>query len=233
MQQTVNTPTEPARKSRAVGVGKRTRSAKLWCDAVRDHKDIVLPAPKARHMIEPWSCHFLGRDTRLIGNTRSTRCFSFLTIAVASYVHETLYIYITAPSRFVTHPFPHECTDLRVAVAAGASYIFLHVYFKCRRPSRPLTHVCPSSYVMKGGVCVFFMASALWVCSGPVISPLLGVLLGKSSGFAVGGSGTGSAHVMAFCGVILGIYVLTMVSKHFPDSRTVSGTCVCVLRGSK
>lgn len=68
---------------------------------------------------------------------------------------------------------------------------------------------------------MFFMASALWVCSGPVISPLLGGLLGGDGTPSNYGYGS-PVHALAFCVVFLALYVLAVVSRHFPDSRTVS-----------
>lgn len=74
---------------------------------------------------------------------------------------------------------------------------------------------------------MFFMASALWVCSRPVVAPLLGELLGgtRRRGGRSGGGGGGDSPVyaLAFCGVLLALYALAVVSRHFPDSRAVSG----------
>lgn len=69
------------------------------------------------------------------------------------------------------------------------------------------------------------MANALWVCSRPVIRPLLMVLLGGGGGVGQRRNGSAvetSGHVLAFCGVILALYSLAMVSRHFPESQTVS-----------
>lgn len=75
---------------------------------------------------------------------------------------------------------------------------------------------------------MFFMASALYVCSRPVISPLLRELL--SGGGHVASTSASSvdspAHSLAFCGVILALYALAVVSRHFPDSRAVSLVCL-------
>lgn len=74
---------------------------------------------------------------------------------------------------------------------------------------------------------MFFMANALWVCSRPVITPFLRAVLGAGArgGMEWGGQQStrvSTVHVAAFCGVILALYVVVMVSRHFPDSRTVS-----------
>lgn len=76
-----------------------------------------------------------------------------------------------------------------------------------------------SNDVRQGGLCVFFMASALWVCSRPIIYPLLETLLGGGRNAPKYGS---PIHAVAFCGLGLAVYVLAMVSTHFPESRTVS-----------
>lgn len=79
----------------------------------------------------------------------------------------------------------------------------------------------------QAGLCMFFMAISLLVCSRPVIAPLLGALLGGGGGGgSESGHGSGTVkglpvHVGAFCGVFLGLYLLGVVSRHFPDSRTV------------
>lgn len=75
---------------------------------------------------------------------------------------------------------------------------------------------------------MFFMAVSLLVCSRPVIAPLLEALLRGGGNFSGSGHGSGTVtglpvHVVAFCGVVLGLYLLAVVSRHFPDSRTVIG----------
>ncbi|CAN0545448.1 unnamed protein product [Ectocarpus sp. 12 AP-2014] len=74
---------------------------------------------------------------------------------------------------------------------------------------------------LEGGLCVFFMASALYICSRPVISPLLRELLSGGSHVASASASSVDfpAHSLAFCGVVLALYALAVVSRHFPDSR--------------
>lgn len=71
---------------------------------------------------------------------------------------------------------------------------------------------------------MFFMASALYICSRPVISPLLRKLLSGGSHVASASASSvdSPAHSLAFCGVVLALYALAVVSRHFPDSRVVS-----------
>lgn len=74
---------------------------------------------------------------------------------------------------------------------------------------------------------MFFMASALWISSQPVIYPLLAGLLeggGTPSNYGTPSSYGSPVHALAFCGVFLAVYVLAVVSTHFPESRTVSLT---------
>ncbi|CAN0553658.1 unnamed protein product, partial [Ectocarpus sp. 12 AP-2014] len=65
------------------------------------------------------------------------------------------------------------------------------------------------------------MASALYICSRPVISPLLRELLSGGSHVASASASSvdSPAHSLAFCGVVLALYALAVVSRHFPDSR--------------
>lgn len=72
---------------------------------------------------------------------------------------------------------------------------------------------------------MFFMASALWVSSRTVIYPLLEGLLGgrgTPSNYGTPSSYGSSIYAAAFCGVFLAVYVLAVVSTHFPESRMVS-----------
>lgn len=78
----------------------------------------------------------------------------------------------------------------------------------------------------QAGLCVFFMAISLLVCSGPVIAPLLeAVFRGGRGGIGHGGGTVVGVpvHAAAFCGVVLGLYLLAVVSRHFPNSQTVIG----------
>ena len=82
--------------------------------------------------------------------------------------------------------------------------------------------------ILQAGLCVCFMAISLFVCSRPVIAPLLVAVLtgGRSTPGNGHGGGTVAGvpmHAVAFCGVVLGLYLLAVVSRHFPDSRTVIG----------
>lgn len=69
------------------------------------------------------------------------------------------------------------------------------------------------------------MANALWVCSDAVITPLLRTFLGTGgvTRAMVRGRGDGGTgwQVTAFCGVLLGVYELGIVTTHFPDSEMV------------
>eukprot|EP00752_Nemacystus_decipiens_P003365 g3112.t1 len=85
----------------------------------------------------------------------------------------------------------------------------------------------------EGGLCVFFMASALWVSSQTVIYPLVGGLLGArgvSSSYGTPSGHGSTIPALAFCGVFLALYVLAVVSTHFPGSRTArrSGAALLV-----
>ncbi|CBN74622.1 expressed unknown protein [Ectocarpus siliculosus] len=76
------------------------------------------------------------------------------------------------------------------------------------------------------------MASALYICSRPVISPLLRELLsgGRHVASASASLVDSPAHSLAFCGVVLALYALAVVSRHFPDSRVArrSGAALLV-----
>eukprot|EP00903_Cladosiphon_okamuranus_P018928 g17409.t1 len=88
---------------------------------------------------------------------------------------------------------------------------------------------------VEGGLCVFFMASALWMSSRTVIYPLLEALLGGGGAPSIYGTPSGygpRVHALGFCGVVLAVYVLAMVSTHFPDSRTARRSGAALLVGS-
>lgn len=81
---------------------------------------------------------------------------------------------------------------------------------------------------MQGALYVALVALALWVCARPVIAPVLSLLLEGMGDGCVGGQ-CGRAQVtvlllLAFCGALLGLYMLGMVSAYFPDSQMVSSS---------
>ncbi|CAM9422492.1 unnamed protein product, partial [Laminaria digitata] len=91
----------------------------------------------------------------------------------------------------------------------------------------------------EAGLCVFFMAISLMVCSGPVIAPLLEAVFGGGRGISGTGHGGGGGtvagvpvHAVAFCGVVLGLYLLAVVSRHFPNSRTGRRSATALLLAS-